>query len=344
MEAKDSMMPQTIKARWQTALINAVTDPRELLELLELDLVWLDQAKAAATLFPLKVPREFITRMQKGNINDPLLRQVLPIGDEFKQVAGFEKDPWQEEAINPVPGLLHRYYGRVLLTLTGSCSINCRFCFRRHFPYAKNNPGTAGWQQVLNYIACDETITEVILSGGDPLVMHDAQLKDFTEALSEITHLKRLRIHSRMPIVLPERITSELVSCLTSTRLHTVVVVHCNHPREINAAVVQAIKNLTAASIPVLNQTVFLKGINDNADTLVDLSETLFATGILPYYLHVLDKVAGCAHFDLEREALQGLHWQITQRLPGYLVPKLVRTQAGASAKVRVERSEFYTG
>lgn len=338
------MMPQMIKTRWQTALIDAVTDPRELLELLELDLTWLEQAKAAATLFPLKVPREFVSRMQKGNINDPLLRQVLPIADEFKHADGFEKDPWREETINPVPGLLHRYYGRVLLTLTGSCAINCRFCFRRHFPYAKNNPGTAGWQLALDYIARDATITEVILSGGDPLVMSDAQLNDFVAALSKIPHLKRLRIHSRMPIVLPERITPDLINWLTYTRLRPVMVVHCNHPQEMTPAVAQSIKNLTASSMTVLNQAVLLKGINDNADTLVALSETVFAAGILPYYLHVLDKVEGCSHFDLSRETAQNLHWEITQRLPGYLVPKLVRTQVGAAAKVRVDRSEFCTG
>ncbi len=331
-------MPPMIKTPWQAALINAVTDPRELLELLELDFAWLDQAKAAATLFPLKVPREFVSRMQKGNINDPLLRQVLPLGDEFKLVEGFEKDPLQEKTINPIPGLLHRYHGRVLLTLSGNCSINCRFCFRRHFPYAKNNPGTAGWQLALDYISCDETITEVILSGGDPLVVNDSQLHEFTEALSTIPHLKRLRIHSRMPIVLPERVTSELVALLTHTRLRPVMVVHCNHPQEITPAVSLAIKNLTSANITVLNQAVLLKDINNNADTLVALSEALFSSGILPYYLHVLDKVEGCAHFDLEREVAQNLHLQVTERLPGYLVPKLVCTQAGAAAKVRVDR------
>ncbi|MCD6039320.1 MAG: epmB [Gammaproteobacteria bacterium] len=338
------MVSDMIKTDWQAALIDAVTDPRELLELLEIDLTWLEEAKAAATLFPLKVPREFISRMQKRNINDPLLRQVLPMGDEFKLVEGFEKDPWKEEGINPVPGLLHRYHGRVLLTLTGSCSINCRFCFRRHFPYAKNNPGRPGWQHALSYITNDQTITEVILSGGDPLIMNDPQLFEFTTALSQISHLKRLRIHTRMPIVLPSRITPELVNSLMHTRLQPVMVVHCNHPQEITQAVINAIKKLTIANITLLNQAVLLKGINDNAETLVTLSETLFAAGILPYYLHVLDKVEGCSHFDLERETAQNLHWQITQRLPGYLVPKLVRTQAGASAKVRVDRSEFYTG
>jgi EF-P beta-lysylation protein EpmB len=337
-------MSQITKAPWQTALINAVTDPRELLELLELDLAWLDQANAAATLFPLKVPREFITRMQKGNINDPLLRQVLPIGDEFKHVDGFEKDPLQEKIINPVPGLLHRYHGRVLLTLTGNCGVNCRFCFRRHFPYAKNNPGKIGWQLALDYIARDEMITEVILSGGDPLTVSDTQLYEFTKALSKISHVKRLRIHSRMPIVLPERITPELIALLTHTRLRPIMIVHCNHPQEIAPTVIDAMQNLTAANITLLNQSVLLKNINDNADTLIALSEALFSAGILPCYLHMFDKVEGGAHFDLEQETAQNLHWQITQRLPGYLVPKLVRTQPGMPAKVKMDRSEFYTG
>lgn len=332
------------RTSWQEALINAVTDPRELLELLELDQKWLEPAKAAATLFPLKVPREFVTRMQKGNINDPLLRQVLPIADEFIETPGFVKDPLQEKSINPIPGLLHRYHGRVLLTLIGNCSINCRFCFRRHFPYSKNNPGSSGWQRALDYIASDETISEVILSGGDPLVMGDAQLQEFTQLLSEIPHLKRLRIHSRMPVTLPERVTSELVNWLTQTRLRPVMIVHCNHPQEIVPVVTTAIKKLTEASIPVLNQAVLLKGVNDDTETLIALSETLFASGILPYYLHVLDKVEGCAHFDTEDEAARKLHWQITQRLPGYLVPKLVRTQAGTTAKVRLDSQPLYTG
>lgn len=334
-------MSQNVKTPWQAALINAVTDPRELLELLDLDIAWLDQAKAAATLFPLKVPREFVSRMEKGNINDPLLRQVLPIGDEFKQAEGFNKDPLQEKNINPIPGLLHRYHGRVLLTLIGNCAINCRFCFRRHFPYAKNNPGSSGWQLTLDYIARDESITEVILSGGDPLVVGDSMLHEFTQALSQIPHLKRLRIHSRMPIVLPERITPELVALLTHTRLKPIMIVHSNHPREITPNVIQAIKNLTSANIMVLNQSVLLKGINDNADTLIALSETLFSAGILPYYLHMLDKVEGCAHFDSEQEAAQRLHAEVTKRLPGYLVPKLVRTEPGASAKIRIDTWDF---
>lgn len=324
----------TLKSPWQIALINAITDPEELLRLLELDLCWLENAKAAATLFPLKVPREFVSRMQKGNIHDPLLRQILPLGDEFKKVAGYVTDPLQENSINPIPGLLHRYHGRVLLTLTGNCSINCRFCFRRHFPYAKNNPGSAGWQRALEYIAKNETISEVILSGGDPLTLNDALLAEFTDALSQIAHVKRLRIHSRLPIVMPERITSELITSLTHTRLQPVMIVHCNHPQEINSLVHQAIQRLRASHIMVLNQAVLLKNINDDADTLIKLSENLFSNGILPYYIHLLDKVEGCAHFDIERERAERIYREMTEQLPGYLVPKWVSTQPGAKAKV----------
>jgi EF-P beta-lysylation protein EpmB len=331
------------KTPWQAALIDAVTDPQELLELLELDPILLTAAQAAAKLFPLKVPRGFIARMQKRNIADPLLRQVLPIGDEYQEVRGFTPDPLGEAKMNPLPGLLHKYQGRVLLTPTGACGVNCRFCFRRHFPYTKNNPGVEGWQQALNYIAEDKSITEVILSGGDPLVMSDTSLQDLTQKLNSISHLKRLRIHSRMPIVLPERITSELITWLTSSRLKPVLVTHCNHPQEINQPVMTAMRYLTESGVYLLNQAVILKGVNDNVATLVNLSEALFAIGILPYYLHLLDKVQGTAHFDIDLKAAQALHSQMAQQLPGYLVPKLVCEQPGAPAKVRMENFEFYT-
>jgi len=332
------------KPPWQTALIEAVTDPRELLELLELDMSLLDQAKAAAKLFPLKVPRGFIARMQKGNRADPLLCQVLPISDECDVVEGFTQDSLNESKTNPIPGLLHKYHGRVLLIPTGACGVHCRYCFRRHFPYAKNNPGTAGWAQAFAYIAQDETITEVILSGGDPLVMGDNFLADFTQKLSEISHLKRLRIHSRMPIVLPERITRELIAWFSGSKLKPVLVTHCNHPQEINSSVIEAIQSLKQAGITVLNQSVILKNINDKAKILIHLSEALFAAGIMPYYLHLLDKVQGAAHFDLELEIAQRLHWEMAQYLPGYLVPKLVCEESGAPAKLNRARSDFYTG
>ncbi len=331
------------KADWQTALMNAVTDPKELFNLLDLDLQLLDAANLAAKHFPLKVPRSFINRMQKNNFNDPLLRQVLPLSAELVTKPGYVADPLGEARVNPIPGLLHKYHGRVLLTLTGTCGINCRYCFRREFPYEKNNPGTAGWNEALHYIAEDPSITEVILSGGDPLVTSDVMLKTLTEKLAAIPHLRRLRIHSRMPIVLPERITPEFIEILSQSRLKSVLVVHCNHPQEINTEVIEAMKELAKSGIILLNQSVLLKDVNDDAEILIALSETLFQAGILPYYLHVLDKVQGAAHFDLKLSLARQLHQTMVQRLPGYLVPKLVCEQPGAPAKLAIAHAELYT-
>lgn len=329
---------------WQNELINAVTDPKELLKLVELNESWLPAAVAAAQLFPLKVPRGFIARMEKGNINDPLLQQVLPLGVELENTPGYDLNPLKEDAYNPLPGLLHKYQSRVLLTLTGACGVNCRYCFRRHFDYEENSPGAAGWEQALEYIANDTTITEVILSGGDPLVSNDQLLKKLTEKLVHIPHVKRLRLHSRMPIVMPERITAELIDAITHPSLKTILVVHCNHANEINQEVKEAMARLTAANIVIFNQAVLLKAVNDDIDTLVNLSEALFDTGIQPYYLHVLDKVQGAAHFDMARERAQQLHWGVAQRLSGYLVPKLVCEQPGAPAKLPLEARDLCTG
>lgn len=322
---------------WQTALIEAITDPAELLELLELDVSLLDNAKSAAKLFPLQVPRGFVARMQKGNVEDPLLQQILPLGAELIETPGYIKDPLGEADVNPVPGLLHKYHGRVLLTLVGTCGVNCRFCFRRHFPYGENNPGTEGWDRALNYIAQNPSIDEVILSGGDPLIANDKILQSFSDKLSLIPHLKRLRIHSRMPIVMPERITPEFVAWISQIKQKPVLVVHCNHPQEINQAVKDAMQALTNAGVVLLNQSVLLKGVNDNVGTLADLSEALFEIGVQPYYLHALDKVQGAAHFDLELAAAQRLHWELRQKLSGYLVPRLVWEKAGAPTKLALD-------
>jgi EF-P beta-lysylation protein EpmB len=334
----------TEEKNWQTALKTAVTDPKELFQLLDLDTKLLEKAYAAAKLFPLKVPRSFIARMQKRNLEDPLLRQILPLGIEENEDDGYTKDPLQEKKANPIPGLLHKYHGRVLLTLTGVCGINCRYCFRRHFPYTDNNPGTAGWNQALDYIAADHSIVEVILSGGDPLIVSDHLLAEFTRKLTQIPHIKRLRIHSRMPIVLPERITPEFIQWCHSSKLKMILVTHCNHPQELNDSVMQAMQQLVKVGVTVLNQAVLLKGINDNAETLVELSEALFASHILPYYLHTLDKVQGAAHFDVDREQAKKLHWQIMQQLPGFLVPKLACEQPGAPSKLSVEHFDLFTG
>lgn len=330
------------KTDWQTALVNAVTTPQELFAILQLDTIHLAAVERAAKLFPLKVPHSFIARMEKNNINDPLLRQVLPLDAEFAETIGYSADALDEAAVNPIPGLLHKYKSRVLLIFVGTCAVNCRYCFRRDFPYAQNNPGQAGWNEALNYIANDTSIKEVILSGGDPLVVSDAYLKNFIAKLAAIPHLIRLRIHSRLPIVLPERVTADFIQAITETRLKVVMVVHCNHAQEVNHEVKEAMRMLKQANILLLNQSVLLKGVNDDADTLVALSEALFDAGVQPYYLNALDKVKGIAHFDLSSQIAQDLHWAMMQRLPGYLIPKLVYEKPGAPAKLPL--LNLYTG
>lgn len=319
---------------WRYLLANAITSPNELIDLLELPSTLLDEALLLSKRFPLRVPRGFVKRMKKGDINDPLLRQVLPLGLELLSSPLFEGDPLQELKKNPLPGLLHKFYGRVLLIFTGVCAINCRYCFRQHFPYSENNPGKKGWQEVINYINQEETISEVILSGGDPLIAPDQSLKDLVQQLSDIPHVKRLRIHSRIPVVLPERITDELISWIKDTRLKTTLVIHCNHAQEINIEVKESLLKLAAANVTLLNQAVLLKDVNDNILALTDLSETLFDSGVLPYYLFTLDKVLGAMHFDLPLSRAKELHQELTHRLPGYLVPKLAKEEPGALAKV----------
>lgn len=331
------------KNAWQEALLNLITDPQELLNILELDLSLLPAAIAAADAFPLKVPRGFVARMEKGNINDPLLRQVLPLGIELTKIAGYVDDPLAESNVNPVPGLLHKYHGRVLITLTSTCAVHCRYCFRRHFPYAENNPGTKGWEKMFAYISQDESITEVILSGGDPLAVSDKLLAHFLQGLKWIPHVKRLRIHSRIPVVLPERLTPELIALLTTLPLEVVLVVHVNHANEISVDVKAALSQLRAAGIHLLNQAVLLRGVNDTSACLIALSEALFAAGVLPYYLHVLDKVAGAAHFDMDLREARQLHAAMTAKLPGYLVPRLAVEEVGAHAKT-ILSTALYTG
>lgn len=329
-------IPPKTKHAWQEALVNLMTDPQELLEFLNLDPSLLAGAKAAIKDFPLKVTRSYAARMQKNNLQDPLLQQILPINAESNIVPGYESDPLREEKYNPVPGLLHKYHGRVLVTLTSACAVNCRFCFRRHFPYEDNNPGRQGWEKIIAYIAADVSITEVILSGGDPLAVSDTLLQSFCDALATVPHVKRLRFHTRFPIVLPERITDELIAVLTSTHLKPVMIIHCNHPQEINDEVRAALAKLGEANIALLNQTVLLKNINDDAQCLAHLSETLFSCGVTPYYLHVLDKVAGAAHFDLPLARACELQSALQQMLPGYLVPRLVREDHGKLAKTLI--------
>ncbi len=319
---------------WQTVLKEVISSPEELLEALDLNpQEWLAPARRASELFSLRVPRGFVARMQPGDPNDPLLRQVLPLDAEHIETPGYQADPVNEAAVNPVPGLIHKYRGRVLLTLTSACAVNCRFCFRRHFPYQDNQLSRRALGPILDYIQADSNIHEVILSGGDPLVANDNTLQSIVTALAAIPHVTTLRLHTRLPIVLPERITTELLNVLTATRLKPVIVLHSNHAQEWDNAVAQAMQALRARGVVLLNQSVLLKGVNDSAAALINLSETLLHHGVVPYYLHLLDKVQGAAHFDVAEEKGQALIAEMTKQLPGYLVPRLVREVAGLPAK-----------
>lgn len=319
---------------WRRAMADAVSDPAELLELLDLPRELLPAARRSARAFGLRVPRGYLARMRPGDPADPLLLQVLPLGRELDEVPGFGEDPLAEGAAALRPGVLQKYRGRVLLVVTGACAVHCRYCFRRHFPYAESSPGRAGWGEALDAIAADPGIREVILSGGDPLSVPDERLAELAGRLAEIPHVERLRLHTRDPVVLPERVDDGLLGWLGATRLQTVVVVHTNHAREIDATVRGAFDRLRQAGATLLNQSVLLAGVNDSADALAELSQALFRAGALPYYLHLLDPVRGAAHFDVPEERARRLVGEVAARLPGYLVPRLVREVPGAPAKV----------
>lgn len=312
---------------WQKILVQGFTSAVELLDFLNLPRALAEPL--AEQSFKTRVPRGFAERMQRGNPLDPLLLQVLAVGAEMQVNAGYSDDPLHEAAVNPFPGLIHKYLSRVLLTLTGACAINCRYCFRRHFPYDDNNPGRAGWDAALDYIQKDSRINEVILSGGDPLLAKDAVFAEVFNKLSQIPHIRTVRIHTRIPVVLPERIDEGLLTCLTNTRLNKVIVLHCNHPQELNQQTADAFQSLRQAGCHLLNQSVYLTGVNNRADILVSLSETLFASGVLPYYLHVLDKVQGAAHFDASIDEIDSVFQEMQRLLPGYLVPRLAREEPG---------------
>jgi EF-P beta-lysylation protein EpmB len=317
-------------------LSQAITDPAELLRELGLSPGLLPAAVSAGQEFRLRVPRGFVARMRHGDRHDPLLRQVLPVGEELDPVAGFSSDPLDELSAMPVPGLLHKYQGRVLLTTTGACAVHCRYCFRRHYPYSEANPQREQ-QQTLDYLQQHTEVSEVILSGGDPLTLSDSRLGRLTDALQTIPHITRLRLHSRVPVVLPERVDDALLDWLGATRLQTVLVIHSNHPHEIDPAVCAAMRRLQEAGVTLLNQSVLLRGVNDRAETLAALSERLFEAGVLPYYLHQLDPVQGAAHFAVADRTAILLINQLLARLPGYLVPRLVREQAGHTSKTPVQ-------
>ena len=320
-------------AGWQRELADAIRDPAELWALLGLAPAALP---AAASRFPLLVPRPFAARMRPGDPRDPLLLQVLPVGAEDAEVAGWSADPLHEADALAGPGLVRKYRGRGLLLLTGGCAVNCRYCFRREFPYAASGATRRGVAAGVEAIAADETISEVILSGGDPLLLDDTLLADLFGRLERIPHVRRLRIHTRLPIVLPSRVTATLAGLLADSRLTRVVVIHANHPAELDDAVAAAVRALAATPAIILNQAVLLAGVNDSAATLAALSERLVELGVAPYYLHLLDRVRGAAHFDVPESRAVDLHRRLRDSLPGYAVPRLVREVPGEPAKVPI--------
>lgn len=316
---------------WQYELKHAICDWQTLFKHLELDL----PAPPQRSKFPLRVPLSFVRRMQAGNPRDPLLLQVLPQASELKTHPSFITDPLEEKAAAATAGLLHKFHGRVLLTLTGACAIHCRYCFRQHFPYNENSLHKKRWQAALDYIASRNEIKEVILSGGDPLVLNNDLLLALQTQLEKIPHLTTLRIHSRLPVVIPKRIDSGLVDLLKTGRLAKVMVLHCNHPQEINLELQNALQTLRRIpQLMLLNQSVLLKKINDHTDILSQLSEKLFACGVMPYYLHMPDKTHGTQHFDICEDDAQRIMWQLHKKLPGYLIPKLVREIPGMPSKI----------
>jgi EF-P beta-lysylation protein EpmB len=324
-------MPQY--ASWQDALKDAVRDRQELLRLLGLSHSAMDVASDADERFPLLVPRSFVARMRPGDLADPLLRQVLPIANELKNAPGFVADPVDDAAAMRRPGLLQKYRGRALLITTGACAVHCRYCFRRHFPYWQSPRSLAEWQPALDEIGTDEDLHEVILSGGDPLMIVDRALAELIRALAAIPHLRRLRIHTRLPIVLPERVTDELIAMLLGCGLTSIVVVHANHANELDANVGRALARLSDAGIVLLNQAVLLAGVNDSVEAQLALCERLVDLRVIPYYLHQLDPVAGASHFEVPIERGRQIIEQLRARLPGYAVPRYVQEVPGASSK-----------
>lgn len=331
--------PQTPRQHaplWQHALREAYTRPGDLLQFLEIDprLPVLDYEQVKG--FPLRVPRGFAQRMRKGDPRDPLFRQVWPDAAEGVPMPGFDLDAVGDLNKLRDGGLIHKYRGRVLVVATGACAVHCRYCFRRHFPYGEHLAARDHWREALTTIADDDSIHEVILSGGDPLSLSDDKLAEFADALDGIRHVRRLRLHTRQPIVLPERIDERLLAWLGRGRVNKVIVLHANHANELDDTVSTALQPLRALGIPLLNQSVLLRNINDDVDTLAQLSERLSECGILPYYVHLLDRVQGAAHFEVDESTARGIMRGLASQLPGYLVPRLVREEAGTTSKTTI--------
>lgn len=322
---------------WQIELSGAVRSVESLWQLLELPKESLPAALAAHRDFPVRVPQAFLARIEKGNPDDPLLKQILPVAAETARVSGFIADPLAEHSANRTSGLLHKYQSRVLLVLGGTCAINCRYCFRRHFPYEDNRLGPDDLARIHAYLLDQPDVNEVILSGGDPLVTSNARLSALLDRIEAIPHLTRLRIHTRLPVVIPRRVDQGLLQRLEASRLQCVLVTHCNHPRELDADFDTAMHLLKQRGVTLLNQAVLLRGVNDSAAVQIALAERLFRAGVLPYYLHLLDPVAGAHHFDVPEDRARTLLHAVHAALPGYLIPRLVREVPGQPGKSPID-------
>lgn len=319
---------------WQQELSCAVSDVATLYELLELPV---PTNHHQPKKFPLRVPHAFVNKIKKGDPNDPLLLQILPDVAESLTVMGYTTDPLDENNHNPIKGLIHKYQNRALITLTGACAVHCRYCFRQHFDYGANLPSSDEMAVIGEYIKQDSNINEVIFSGGDPLSLNNRRIKAWIDMASDIDVINTIRIHTRMPAILPNRIDDELVQILSSSPKHIVMVLHINHAQEIDDILAQKCQVLKNNGVVLLNQSVLLKGVNDKVEILCQLSWALFKMGVLPYYLHILDKVAGSAHFDIDIQHAIGLYWGMLERLSGYLVPKLVQEVAGKPYKTPID-------
>ena len=335
------MIPATVRAaqpasRWQREWRDAVTDPTALLEALDLPELCTTVAWPEPHEFAMRVPRAYVARMRRGDASDPLLRQVLPLDAERRTVEGYAADAVGDAAARAESGVIRKYDGRALFVTTGSCAVHCRYCFRRHFPYGEESAARAHWGPAVEWVRANPDVSELILSGGDPLSLSSAKLAELTDALRGIAHLKRLRIHTRLPVVLPNRVDGELLAWLSALPWPVSIVLHANHANELDTHVAEACARLRGAGAVLLNQSVLLRGVNDDAEALAALSERLFEIGVVPYYLHQLDRVAGTAHFEVPDERARELASSLARRLPGYLVPRLVREVAGAPHKVPV--------
>lgn len=314
---------------------DGIATVQELLEIVQVDANCIDAMQPTREEFPLRVPRSYAARMRKGDPTDPLLLQVLPLQPERMDIAGFEPDPLRETGLAN-QGVLKKYRGRALLVTTPACPVHCRYCFRRHFPYADQVAAKNNWTPALRALRAMTDVTEVILSGGDPLSLTNRRLGKLLHVIEDLEHIDTVRIHTRFPIVLPERVDRSLLKLLADTPLHTVMVVHCNHANEIDRSVHASLEAVTSTGTWLLNQSVLLKGVNDNADRLESLSRALFNCGVLPYYLHLLDPVSGAAHFDVPASRGMELIEELRRRLPGYLVPRLVREEPGQPGKTAI--------